>query len=88
MSTIRVIRNRTEVAQIKSDSSNDTYIMWKSALEKGAKIQLKFDTSNNYLKKSGDDLLIYSVFLLIKLLLRQLKNISNLIDCIMEEISY
>ena len=42
MSTIRVIRNRIESAQIKSDSSNDTYIMWKSALEKGAKIQLKF----------------------------------------------
>ncbi len=62
MSTIRVIRNRIESAQIKSDSSNDTYIMWKSALEKGAKIELFFDTKDNYLKKSGDDLLIYSIF--------------------------
>ena len=62
MSTIRVIRNRIESAQIKSDSSNDTYIMWKSALEKGAEIKLFFETKNNYLKKSGDDLLIYSIF--------------------------
>lgn len=62
MSTIRVIRNRIESAQIKSDSSNDTYIMWETALRKGAKIELRFNTTNNYLKKSGDDLLIYSVF--------------------------
>ena len=63
MSKIRVIRKDvSHTYNITENSSNDTYVVWERAIEGNSKIHLNFNTANNYFRKSGNDLLIYSVY--------------------------